>query len=248
MDLLKIAQHPLFGAGLSILGIIGGYILYRLGRREKKPLWSIKNNNLISGFSKRVPNLEIKYSDQNIETLSVCKVVFWNSASETIRRDDIAEADPLAIVLLNNAKLLDASLLAHNSMPSQFLIYTKPEINSTFLSFDFVDKDQGAVVQVIHTGAMLKDVDVKGTIKGAGTPRQNPLDSSFLWFLTGLITYFGSILAIALVGAYFIYQLDLNHWMLIPAIIIALLIPVYVLREFDSWGLRRIPKDLRSHF
>lgn len=255
MALFEILQHPLFGTGLNLLGIILGvlgtiigYVLYRLGQREKKPLWSIKHINLIQGFSSRLPGLSIKYGDESIETLSVSKIVFWNAGSETIRGDDIADADPLALLLPNNARLLDASITATNSTPSRFLLYTKPEINGSFLTFDFLDRNNGVVVQLIHTGVMANDIHIAGTIMGAGRPAQNAIDSSSLEFLATFFAYYGSILGIAVGGFYLIELLDLNRWLYLLAVFSAFWVPVHMLGRLEPGGLRRIPRELRTLF
>jgi hypothetical protein len=190
MELLKeIVQHPVFGVSslaVGVLGVVLAVILYRWGRRDKKPMWSIKNNNLIRGFSKQLPNLDVKVSGQNVETLSVCKIVFWNAGSETIQGDDIADADRITIVPLNDAKLLDVKLLDDNSKPSRFLISTAPDMTAAFLNFDFVDRNQGAVIQVVHTGASANNLRLNGTIKGGGTPRQNELGQGLLRMLAAV--------------------------------------------------------------
>jgi len=202
LDVLReIVQHPLFGITSLAVSIILAYIFYRLGRRDKKPCWSAKNNNLIRGFSKELPNLDVKYLGQSVENLSVSKIVFWNAGSETIRGEDIADADPISIVPLNNATLLDVKLLEHNSNPSRFLISTKPDMTAAFVKFDFVDKNQGAVVQVIHTGTSAKDVSLIGTIKGAGTPNHNELGETLLTTLMAVISLLVGFAVFSIVSA-----------------------------------------------
>jgi hypothetical protein len=259
MALFEILQHPLFGTGLNLLGIIlgvlsviVGYVQYRLRQREKKPLWSIKHINLIQDYSSRIPGLSIKYGDESIEALSVSKIVFWNAGSETIRGDDIADADPLAILLPNNARLLDASITATNSKPSRFRLYTKPEINGSFLTFDFLDRNNGVVVQLIHTGVMANDINIAGTIMGASRPAQNAMGYSSLESFAFFFAYYGSILGIVVAGVSLIALLDLNPWLyLLTSLVIvcsAFWIPAYLLRHHEPRGLRRIPRELRTHF
>jgi hypothetical protein len=82
----------------------------------------------------------VKYGGENVENLSIAKIVFWNAGSERIRGEDIAEADPIRALPLNRAKLLDVKLLEDNSSASNFLVSTKPDLGAAFLQFDFVDK------------------------------------------------------------------------------------------------------------
>lgn len=174
MDTLtQVVQHPLFGVISLVVGVLSlllGYVFFRLSRRIKQPYWTINSNNLISGFSGKVHNLEIKYSDRKIENLTISQIVFWNAGSQTIHRTDIAAADPLKIVAANGIQLLDAKLLKANSEPSRFLVSKESSQTAAFLHFDFLDKNQGAVIQVVHTGTSSKDLLLVGTIKGAGSP------------------------------------------------------------------------------
>lgn len=248
MDVLKdIVQHPLFGITSFAASVLLAYIFYRRGRRDKKPLWSIKNNNLIRGFSKQLPNLDVKYSGQNVENLSIAKIVFWNAGSETIRGEDIADADPVSIVPLNNTKLLDVKLLEDNSKPSRFLISTKPDMTAAFLQFDFVDKNQGAVVQAIHTGTSAKDVTLTGTIKGAGAPEHNVLNTLFLHTLQELAPV---IAALGVVGGGLYVQttFSIGQWLLHVSLFSGMMTMAYLMFKLSRLKLERIPKQLRSHF
>ena len=170
--LARVVQHPLFGITSLIVGVLSlvlAYVFYRLSGRTKEPRWAINSNNLISGFSKKLPNLDIKYSGKNVENLTISRLMFWNAGTETIDQTDIADADPVRIVPVGQTKILDVELLKANSEPSRFLISRAPD-GAAHLEFDFLDKDQGAVVQVIHTGTSSKDIVLTGTIKGAGSP------------------------------------------------------------------------------
>lgn len=261
MDLLKdIAQHPLFGIisfAVGIFGIVLAVVLYHWGRKDRNPLWSIKNNNLIQGFSKQVPNLDIKYDGQNVETLSVCKIVFWNAGSETIRGDDIAEADPLTIAPLNNTKLLDVKLLEDNSKPSRFLISTNPDMTAAFLNFDFVDKHQGVVIQAIHTGASVNDLCVKGTVKGAGAPKHNSLGGSstamiVLQFIIVMSTLVVLLVGGIVLGAYISHIFNLGSTASATLVLLggvaSMTVAFFITIRVGNWNVFRIPKQLRSHF
>ena len=243
MDALKDAAS----FALGILGIIVGYILYRRGRREKKPLWSIKNNNLISGFSKQLPSLDVKYAGQNVENLSVGKVVFWNGGSETIRREDIANADPIRIIALNNTTLLDTKLLEHNSNPSLFLISKNSDSTAAFIEFDFVDRNQGLVVQVVHTGTSGNDLILTGTIKGAGTPKHSVLGHTILLHTLQELAPITGLLIFVLAGLYVQTTFGISRWLALVSPVFGIAAMIYLTFKLSSLKLQRIPKQLRSH-
>jgi len=196
-DLQNIVQHPLFGiAGLLIgaLGLISGFVIFFLGRRVKKPCWVITSNNLIAGFSAKLPKLEIKYLDQKVENLTSSKVVFWNAGRETIDGSDIADADPLRIIAIGDVKILDAKLLLTNNDSSNCLLATKPDATEVYLRFDFLDSGHGGVVQVIHTGRSSESIHLTGTIKGAGKPvKQDVQPNMSIWSYRGFLLLFAAM-------------------------------------------------------
>jgi hypothetical protein len=165
------AQGPLVGLTgvvVGVLGLILTCIFYLKSRRMKRPCWAIRSNNLVSDFTARLPALDIRYANQKVENLTISKIIFWNAGSETIGRDDIAHGDPLEIVAIAPARLLDVKALKANSEPSRFAASLADESHSVaFLDFDFLDKNNGALIQVVHTGTSSKDVSLRGTIKGA---------------------------------------------------------------------------------
>lgn len=216
MDYLQpIVQHPLFGITSFIIGLLGvvlAYVFYRLGRKSKNPCWDLTSYNLISGFSKKLPQLDIKYSGQPVENLTISRLRFWNAGLETIDVSDIADAAPLKIVPNNAITLLDVKLLVENSESSRFLISTAPDQSAAFLNFDFVDKGEGCVIQVIHTGKTSEDIRFSGTIKGAGNieNREVKTVNSRADFLKALVVSIFSIFAC--LGAALILLSKSPHW------------------------------------
>jgi len=68
------------------------------------------------------------------------------------------------------AKILHAKILFAKNRANQFSITTSQDQSYTTLQFDYVDKGEGVVIQLIHTCTSGKDIKMRGTIKGAGKP------------------------------------------------------------------------------
>jgi hypothetical protein len=180
----NLHQTPLFqwsGWIFGFLGFVLAIVFYLLSRKEKKPWWTIHSTNMIKGFAKKVQNLEIKFAGKEVENLTVSKIYFWNAGRETINTADISEADPLRIVARNDAQILDVKVLKENKPASRFLVSTNAERNQYYLSFDFLDKDWGAVIQVIHTGVKSADVGVVGSIRGSSGPTKKARNHQTRW-------------------------------------------------------------------
>ena len=86
---------------------------------------------------------------------------------DLIHRSDIKTANPLRISPTDaSVRILDVKLLARNHASSEFVASLDPDRNATMLDFDYLDRNCGAVIQVIHTGTNASVVEVAGDIKG----------------------------------------------------------------------------------
>ena len=107
------------------LGIIGlilavvGIVLSLKSIRKKEFVYSIKSNNLISGSISKLSNLVILYNTNQIENLTVSKILFYNRGSETIHQQDIKTINPL-MISSETCKILDASVLQVNHPSNNF--------------------------------------------------------------------------------------------------------------------------------
>lgn len=165
---LNIQPTSLVSIALAIISITLACLFYRRSRRSKDPRWAIRNTTLIEGYSSKLRDLEVFYKGDRVEDLSVCRIAFWNDGKATIDRQDIATANPLRIASRDQARILDAKVLATNSRSSQFTA-SLPDTRTAahLLEFDYLDHGHGAVLQVVHTGTSEEDLEVVGDIKGS---------------------------------------------------------------------------------
>jgi hypothetical protein len=155
------------GTILGILGLITGYVFYRKSLRVKEPCWAIRSNNLIQDNISQMSGLEIEYKGHEVQTLTVSKVLFWNKGFETINRDDIVAANPLRIKCSDDVQLLDTKILSENTPSNRFSIEIDDTKSFGNMTFDYMDKDDGVIIQIIHTGTSSSDIAIVGNIKGA---------------------------------------------------------------------------------
>jgi hypothetical protein len=182
------------GLVLAVIGLLTGYIFYRKGIKTKELCYDEKAVNLINGYSTQFEDLKIKFKEKDIENLSVSKILFWNNGSETIDKTDTLEDFPITICA-NTEKgleILDAKVLETNNIASNFSAVVLNGGRYVVLSFEYLDSQDGAIIQIIHTGAgAISDLFLIGRIKGAKkvswkTVEKSNLISSvtiFLWFM-----------------------------------------------------------------
>lgn len=170
-----LGENPwlaLIGFIIGILGLVFGFYFYMKSNKTKLPCYSGRSYNVVEGLGSVLEPLKILYSGQEIKNLTITKIAFWNAGKDTIDYiKDIAPANPLIIRVVEGCKILDAKILKQNNPVNRFSINISNDFCSALVKFDYIDKDEGAVIQVIHTGKSNADLDLFGTIKGAGSPR-----------------------------------------------------------------------------
>jgi hypothetical protein len=153
------------GLVLGIIGLIASYYFYKLSIRKKEPVYSIRSNNIISGSKSKYENLRVLYINKEVENFTVSKILFFNRGSETITRKDIETSYPLR-VSTKDCQLLDAFVLQINKPSNNFTLTWDKSGDFVYIDFDYLDKNQGGVVQIAHTGLSSDNIKVEGDIMG----------------------------------------------------------------------------------
>ena len=149
-----------------IIGLLVSYYFYLKSIRVREPVWLIKGYNVIYKYKSVFPSLNVTYAKKNVDTFSIAYILFYNRGAETITREDIDTVDHIRIESYEGVRILDASVLQVNNQSSQF---TLAKNNSKVLiNFDYLNKNQGAIIQVTHTGSTKEDIYITGDIKHVG--------------------------------------------------------------------------------
>lgn len=156
----QLPSNPWAWLFLAII-TIGGFILAYRSTPQKVLKYYIVNNELISNSKKKYSKLNITYKGENIKNLTVTKVVFWNNAYPTINSTDIAE--PISVIALDG-KILDINILAGHHSSNNISISISSDYKAT-ISFDYLDRKEGGVIQLVHTGNVLYGMILSGKIK-----------------------------------------------------------------------------------
>ena len=151
---------------LSFLSVLLAIILYYKSRKIKIPLYAIKTNNIVADYISKISSLNVLYSGNQIDNLSVSKIAFWNNGNEPIKSNDIAQKDPLRIVSKNNSKILDANIINYIKPANNINLKISDNGSEAIITFDFLAKNEGVIIQVYHTGKTNNDIQIEGTIIG----------------------------------------------------------------------------------
>lgn len=226
---------------LAIIGIVISTFFatyyYFKSKKVKCPTYTLTSFPLLNSEIKKIDNLEVKYFGETVQNLTATKFAFWNAGNDTINKSDIPENSPLRIkakegITIYSVEVIFCSDLSNNIFP----IIKK---GTYIFDYDYLDRNQGCIVKILHSGNSSIDIVVSGKIKGVGdfkkaknlitrTPIYPILILSFLI----LISLFGMINSSHL----FLKILFLNFIILLLVSLVA-----------NLWGTR-FPKDLAKKF
>jgi hypothetical protein len=163
------AREPgfLIGTAIGVLGLIFAVYQTHIARQRKEPTWAIDNTYLIRGFQSQISGLKVLFGNEPVEHLSLSRIAFWNNGGQPIRAEDITDSSPLRITAKKGADILDVNLLAANRKSNEFSIFSDdPEIEYVPITFVHLDKGNGGVIQIVHTGQSADSIKVEGDIIG----------------------------------------------------------------------------------
>lgn len=163
---LDWVQNPWFtltGWIFGLVGLVVGIYFGVKGNHKKQLTCTIvKCDHLISKGRKIIPKLRLFFEDKEIEDIAITSCVIWNTGTETIDGSDVVSENTIKITAEDNCRILDARILATNKTTNNFRLMELSD--SAFeVKFDYVDKNQGAKIQIVHEG---KSVAFRCEIKG----------------------------------------------------------------------------------
>lgn len=168
MEVIKvILNQGWVGSIIGLVGLIVAFILYRASKTISRPCFQTQAIRLIGREDQALPNdVEIYYKGKKVERLTKVNIVFWNSGKATIDGKNIIVDDPLRFEISEGEQILSANVLKLTRDCTKFKAYVNPkELNQLICTFEYLDPDDGAVIEILHTDAK-KYPQEKGIIKG----------------------------------------------------------------------------------
>ena len=136
--------------------------------KNKKPRYLIRNTNLVRDGVQSVEEVSVMYESKRVPNLSVARIVFWNAGRETIDAADVVEKDSIRVSARHGVEILSIKVLTQNEPTNNFIVVLNAKKRHASVVFDFIDKGQGVVLQIFHTGVSADDIVFSGRIKGCG--------------------------------------------------------------------------------
>ena len=158
----QLPSNPWAWSVIAILTVAALILAYR-STPGKKIKCHIYSQEVINNKEAFLSKLNILYDGESIDRLTITKITFWNNSFPTINSADIIEAAPFS-AFINNGSILECSVLKGDNTPNRIDAILS-EDNKVKISFDYLDRKEGGIIQVVHTGDE-DSIDITRKIKG----------------------------------------------------------------------------------
>lgn len=212
----------LLGIILAIISIATAFYFYIKSKRSKKPTCVITNKQIIGSSITQSQDLEVKYNGEKVENLWITNIVFWNAGTETIDNVDIPKSSPVCIKI-NNGKIfqINKKFIKRDLNLLEFSLINNDKIDITF---DFIDKDDGFILEIIHSAKSGTDLNMEAVFKGSEellkkssitfhewpNPIRELLGSNFRIFFSILLMIIGPLISLNGIYSFVPYSYEID--------------------------------------
>lgn len=164
-----LAINPIFIVFCSLIGLFSfvlSIIFYFKSKRVKKLSYIVRNFNVIDDSVSKIEDLGVTYKGMEVKSLSVSKFGIWNEGNETINGTDLVKNDRLRIAVTKGVEILDWKVISHTKLANDIIIEGIPDSENIAIEFEYLDPNDGILLQVYHTGINKTDIYLDGSIKG----------------------------------------------------------------------------------
>lgn len=161
-----LAANPwlvLLGLLVTILGTVLGVVFYYKTRNTKGLAFTTASSNIISDLSNKLNHIQISYQGNSVNTITVTNLAIWNRGNSVIDNSEISSADPIKIIF--DEDILDFEV-KHITNSTNLIKLTKFDQKTISFDFDYLGKQDGITISIVHTSKDGKKINLSGTIKG----------------------------------------------------------------------------------
>jgi hypothetical protein len=167
-----MSDHALGVAGL-ILGIAGiligaltSYYFYMKSRERIEPRYLLQHEPLLGSSSGAMNEVTLLFKGQKITNLNRCLLLIWNRGSRTLSRSAVVDSDKVRVSLPEGSKVLGVGI-AQSTRPAIGLTASVDEpATIVTVDFDFLDKGDGGVIEILYQGNPSLKPKLVGSIRG----------------------------------------------------------------------------------
>ena len=168
-----LMNNPIAWGILSIITIVSlvyAIICQQKNKERKELSFAKKSNVLVHNQKSKFEKLSLFYDNTKIDNLCVSKIAIWNSGNRVLQSSDIVTENELKLYVGIYNEILETSIITETETSNKFDINMLDK-NTIKVTFDYVETNDGIVVQIIHTG-IKDDVKLSCKIKGGKPLKQ----------------------------------------------------------------------------
>lgn len=245
-DLISDPVYVLFSNILSLFATLFSFWMYFYDFKRKVLSHASSTYQIIRNSKTSLNDIEVTYKGEKVNALAVTNFVIWNSGNKLIEGSDIASAAPLCIQAIDGSKILSVKITDVVEPSNKFTISDCfVSDNMIHIAFDYVDSNEGAVIQVLHTGdadSLVSDCIIKG---GKYLPREeNPYYQRMKRYKKGYVLY--PLVPLLIIGIIFRGN---SHILALSYVMYISVVMAYVFAEliFEFIHLTVVPSKLRTY-
>lgn len=162
-----LLEKPWVGSLLGLAGLLGlplAVYLYFLAKRSAALSYQLREFSVVGGRTAEFPEeLEIRFAGEQVDQVTATEIVLWNSGNTTIDGSQIVLMDPLR-VQVSSGVILKPTIIRQTRPVIGAVVSMGEAANVGNIGFDFLDPNDGFVVQFVHSGAR-GEMEIIGTVK-----------------------------------------------------------------------------------
>ena len=171
----------LFALILAPIGMFFSIFFFFKSRRKKSVRFFSIYNALVVDFAQKIDGLNIQFSGKEIQRLTVSKIAFWNSGTETITHNDIPSKDKISIDIDEEFRILSCSIIAQTNITNNISVCLSQDGKKVDIDFEYLEKQDGFVIQIFHTGDSKVVFNFNGTVMGFGKVSKGKTSEKYLY-------------------------------------------------------------------
>lgn len=166
-----LARHPMIGLVGFVIGVISLAVTSYFGVRSLRSrellygIYATKTTIVKSGQSS---DLHVSYKGQDVSTdVTALQVAVWNHGNESIKPENFVTVPPITLTTSPRVPILEARIKQVQRTVSQIVLDTSHTgTGSVSLTWKILERNDGAVVQLIVAGPTSVTVEAEGAVEG----------------------------------------------------------------------------------
>lgn len=184
------------GTLFGLIGIILSIYFYFQSRESRNLVYTISSSRALVVDSQKASRLQVLYLDRIIYSdIVAIQLAIWNEGKQSIKKANILEN--IKIKASDSVQILETSVRKVSRKVTKFSIL-KNINNNIPLTWDILENNDGAVVQVLYAGKLDAKFFIDGVIEGQSAIRKITIDDSkdqpspiFLIIFGSVFLFFG---------------------------------------------------------